>query len=87
MLARGRQASSRSRQKKRVLKYFESPQDIDRSPSLQKRIVSTAGLCPGDVVLFDIRLCHRGMLNTVAGLQLAEKNTRSEFGKWQLKMR
>mmetsp|Transcript_8912 Transcript_8912/g.27093 ORF Transcript_8912/g.27093 Transcript_8912/m.27093 type:complete len:418 (-) Transcript_8912:502-1755(-) len=37
---------------------------FEREPPPPEQVVSTAGLSAGDVVLFDIRLCHRGLLRT-----------------------
>eukprot|EP00746_Dinoflagellata_sp_MGD_P148525 gnl/MRDRNA2_/MRDRNA2_80717_c0_seq1.p1 gnl/MRDRNA2_/MRDRNA2_80717_c0~~gnl/MRDRNA2_/MRDRNA2_80717_c0_seq1.p1 ORF type:complete len:410 (+),score=85.59 gnl/MRDRNA2_/MRDRNA2_80717_c0_seq1:170-1399(+) len=41
------------------------PNDIETNPkSYRSRILSTAGLQAGDIVLFDARTLHRGMLHT-----------------------
>eukprot|EP00933_Yihiella_yeosuensis_P041166 TRINITY_DN35589_c0_g1_i1.p1 TRINITY_DN35589_c0_g1~~TRINITY_DN35589_c0_g1_i1.p1 ORF type:complete len:443 (-),score=90.85 TRINITY_DN35589_c0_g1_i1:322-1650(-) len=39
-------------------------ESLEATPPSSDQVVSTAGLAAGDVVIFDLRICHRGMLHT-----------------------
>ncbi|CAE8584822.1 unnamed protein product [Polarella glacialis] len=64
-------------------------EELERKPPPPEDLVSTAGLRAGDVLIFDIRLIHRGVLHTAPELGLGDLGMRPvialNFGvnEWQ----
>eukprot|EP00747_Dinoflagellata_sp_TGD_P092129 gnl/TRDRNA2_/TRDRNA2_165300_c0_seq2.p1 gnl/TRDRNA2_/TRDRNA2_165300_c0~~gnl/TRDRNA2_/TRDRNA2_165300_c0_seq2.p1 ORF type:complete len:179 (-),score=23.24 gnl/TRDRNA2_/TRDRNA2_165300_c0_seq2:184-720(-) len=51
-------------------------EQLEKRPPAPSQLVTTAGLSAGDVIIFDVRLCHRGVLHTAPELGAGELGLR-----------